>query len=70
MAKNVFLLSYENNFLNDTNKINCIMDIFPLSDAYNKARINNNINGFEILTILLINMINRIGVFYQRHFAK
>ena len=43
---------------------------FPLSDAYNKARINNNINGFEILTILLINMINRIGVFYQRHFAK
>ena len=43
----------------------------PLSDACNKARINNkNINGFEILTILLINMINRIGVFYQRHFAK
>lgn len=41
---------------------------FPWIDAYHKAKnMNNVMNGFEFLVILLINMSNRIGIAIQRN---
>ena len=43
---------------------------FPFKDAYYKSKkMNHNINGFEFLTILIINLANRIGISMQKNFG-